>query len=361
MEDLFYIVSKFKTYGTPAVVKPLGNDRIHATFKVTTAELNSPDYVLQRINRTVFPDIDTLQRNLVYITNHMRGKLPATDPDRDRKVLTFIPTIQGKRYWTDGASYWRMTKYIPFSQTLTALTPETVYTAGKAFGNFQAVLSDLPVQLEETQPDLYNIEFHLRQLKEARESNRARRRRKVSKELDYIEQYAADMCKAEIAHRAGKLSKRICHGDPRIGNLLFDQDREVLCVIDLDTVMPGYVFSDFGNFLRTAANTAKEDEKNLDKVYFDMQIFSTFTEGYLESCISFLTAYEIAHLPFAATQFPYMQGVRFLTDFLNGDIHYQIQYPEHNLTRARNQLRLHESATEQLLHMQEFIHQHLPQ
>ncbi|MCD8081178.1 MAG: aminoglycoside phosphotransferase family protein [Bacteroides sp.] len=361
MEDLFNIVSKFKTYGTPAVVKPLGNGLIHDTFKVTTAELNSPDYVLQRINHALFPDIDTLQRNLVYITNHLRGKLPASDPDIDRKVLTFIPTIQGKRYWTDGAAYWRMTKYIPFSQTIETVTPETAYTAGKAFGHFQAMLSDLPVQLEETLPDLYNMEFHLRQLKDARENNRDRRRRKVCKELDYIERYAADMCKAEIAHRAGKLSKRICHGDPRISNLLFDQNEEALCVIDLDTVMPGYVFSDFGNFLRTAANTGKEEERDQDEVYFDMRIFCAFTKGYLASSMSFLTAYEIANLPFAATLFPYMQGVRFLTDFLNGDSYYQIQYPEHNLIRARTQLRLHESATEQLLHMQEFIHQHLLQ
>ncbi len=361
MEELFNIVSKFRIYGIPAVIRPLGKGLIDDTFKVTTAQLHTPDYVLQRINPLVFPDIDTLQRNVVYITNHLRSKLPASDPDLDRRVLTFIPTIYDKMYWSDESECWRLTKYIPFSQTIDEVTPETAYAAGTAFGKFQEMLSDLPVQLEETLPYLHNIEFGLEQLQKARKSNRTGRRRKAEKELEKIEENAAAMCKAEVLHREGKLPKRICHCDAWINNILFDQNRQALCVINLDTVMPNFVFSDFGDFLRTAANTAGEDETDMDKVDFDMQIFRTFTKGYLENCMSFLTACEIANLPFAATLFPYMQAVRFLTDFLNGDIQYKTGYPEQNLVRSRVQLQLYEKATSQLPRMQEFIHQLLHQ
>jgi Ser/Thr protein kinase RdoA (MazF antagonist) len=140
-------------------------------------------------------------------------------------------------------------------------------------------------------------------------------------------------------HREGRLPKRICHCDTKVNNMLFDRDGNVLCIIDLDTVMPAYIFSDYGDFLRTAANTQPEDSPDLDRIAFRWDIFEAFTRGYLESTISFLTPVEREHLPFAVALFPFMQAVRFLTDYLNGDTYYKIQYPEHNLVRARNQLR----------------------
>lgn len=152
------------------------------------------------------------------------------------------------------------------------------------------------------------------------------------------------MCCAEQLYREGKLPKRICHCDTKVSNMLFDEDGNVLCVIDLDTVMPSFIFSDFGDFLRTAANTGKEDDPDLDKVTFNMEIFKAFTKGYIESARSFLTPIEIEYLPYAATLFPYMQAVRFLADYINGDTYYQTQYKEHNLVRTKAQYKLYTAA-----------------
>lgn len=157
-------------------------------------------------------------------------------------------------------------------------------------------------------------------------------------------------------HREGKLPKRVCHCDTKVNNMLFDEETgDILCVIDLDTVMPSFIFSDYGDFLRTGANTGEEDDKNLDNVEFDMDIFKAFTEGYLESAKSFLTEIEIKNLPYAAALFPYMQAVRFLWDYINGDTYYKIKYPEHNLVRTRAQMKLLESVEARMPEMEQFI------
>jgi Ser/Thr protein kinase RdoA (MazF antagonist) len=163
------------------------------------------------------------------------------------------------------------------------------------------------------------------------------------------------MCLAEQLHRQGLLPKRICHCDTKVNNMMFDKSGNVLCVIDLDTVMPSYIFSDYGDFLRTAANTGKEDDPCLDNVNFNLDIFKAFTTGYLESARNFLLPIEIDNLPYGVLLFPYMQAVRFLADFLNGDTYYKIQYPEHNLVRTRAQLKLYRSALAAIPEMKAFI------
>ena len=163
------------------------------------------------------------------------------------------------------------------------------------------------------------------------------------------------MCLAERLHREGKLPKRICHCDTKVNNMMFDENGRVLCVIDLDTVMPSYIFSDFGDFMRTAANTGEEDDKNLDHVNFNMEIFKAFTKGYLETARVFLTDVEIDNLPYAATLFPYMQAVRFLADYINGDTYYKIKYPDHNLVRTRAQFKLLQSAEAAVPAMKAYI------
>ena len=163
--------------------------------------------------------------------------------------------------------------------------------------------------------------------------------KEVREELELIEAHADEMCLAERLHREGLLPKRICHCDTKVNNMLFDRDGHVLCIIDLDTVMPAYVFSDYGDFLRTAANSEPEDSPELDRIEFRWDIYEAFTRGYLESTATFLTPVERENLPFAVALFPMMQAVRFLTDYLNGDTYYKIRYPAHNLVRARNQLR----------------------
>ena len=236
-----------------------------------------------------------------------------------------------------------------------AVTPESSYLAGLKFGEFQAMLADVPEQLGEIIPDFHNMEFRLKQLHEAITNNAASRLAEVQDIVNAIEKDADMMCSAEQLYREGKLPKRICHCDTKVSNMLFDEDGKVLCVIDLDTVMPSFIFSDFGDFLRSAANTGKEDEKDLDNVKFNMEIFKAFVKGYIESARSFLTPIEIEMLPYAATLFPYMQAVRFLADYINGDTYYQTQYEGHNLVRTKAQYKLYLEAKAATTEMKAYI------
>ncbi len=339
-EELIDIVQHFRTEGTVASVTLLGNGLINDTYRVKTLEADAPDYVLQRINHHIFTDVELLQHNIEAVTNHLRHKLLEQGiTDIDRRVLRFVPSATGKAYHFDGHHYWRLSVYIADTLTVEEVTPLSSYDCGQAFGLFQQQLIDLKEPLGETIPDFHNMELRLNQLHHAVINDTAGRVKEVRKELEMIEAHAEEMCLAEQLHRQGLLPKRICHCDTKVNNMLFDHEGHVLCVIDLDTVMPAYIFSDYGDFLRTAANSQPEDSPNLDKIAFRWDIFEAFTRGYLESTASFLTPIEREHLPFAVALFPMMQAVRFLTDYLNGDTYYKISYPEHNLIRTRNQLR----------------------
>lgn len=344
MKDFASIVAHFHTQGTIGEIKPLGAGLINDTYKVITTETDAPDYVLQRINHAIFQNVEMLQANIQAVTSHIRQKLvEAGETDIERKVLTFLHTEEGKTYFFDGDSYWRMMVFIPRAKTYETVDPEYSYYAGVAFGNFQAMLADIPEVLGETIPDFHNMEFRLKQLREAVQANAAGRVEEVRYYLDEIEKRADEMCKAERLHREGKLPKRVCHCDTKVNNMMFDEEGKVLCVIDLDTVMPSFIFSDFGDFLRTGANTGDEDDKDLERVNFNMEIFKAFTKGYLESAQTFLTPLEIENLPYAAALFPYMQCVRFLADYINGDTYYKTKYAEHNLVRTKAQFKLLQS------------------
>mgnify|MGYP000006696714 FL=1 len=356
MAALDAIVAQFPEIGKVAQIVPLGAGLINQTLKVETEDPAAPDYILQCINNAVFQDVDMLQHNIECVTRHIREKLEARgETDIDRKVLRFLPTKEGKTYYFDGEKYWRVSVFIPRSQTLEAVTPESSYLVGLKFGEFEAMLADIPEKLGETIPDFHNMEFRLKQLREAVAANAAGRLGKVQGLVDAIEKDAEEMCCAEELYRQGKLPKRICHCDTKVSNMLFDEKGEVLCVIDLDTVMPSFVFSDFGDFLRSAANTSAEDEPDLNKVHFNIEVFKPFVKGYLESASSFLTPLEIEMLPYAVTLFPYMQAVRFLADYINGDTYYQIRYPEHNYVRTLAQYRLYEEAKAAVPAMKEYM------
>ena len=340
-KELKGIVEKFNVEGTIASIRPLGNGLINDTYLVVTAGEND-DYVLQRINNSIFQDVDLLQHNVEAVTSHIRKKLiEAGEDDISRKVLHFVETGEGKTYYMDGAGrYWRVSVFIPRAKTFEAVTPEYSYYAGMAFGNFEAMLVDLPETLGETIPDFHNMELRMRQLRDAVAQDAKGRLSEVRDIVDELESHAHEMCKAERMGREGKLPKRVCHCDTKVNNMMFDEEGRVLCVIDLDTVMPSFVFSDYGDFLRTGANFVAEDDPEIGKVGFREDIFESFTKGYLESAKSFLTPVETENLPYAVALFPYMQCVRFLTDYINGDTYYKIKYPEHNLVRTRNQLAL---------------------
>ena len=356
MENLKERVLKFNVENEINEVKPLGEGLINDTFKVYVNDCETPKYVLQRINNAIFQDVDLLQDNIEKVTNHIRKKLiEKNETDIDRKVLNFIKTKDDKRFYFDGEKYWRLMVFISDSYTYQAVTPEYSYTAGLAFGEFQSMLSDIEETLGETIPSFHNIELRLSQLREAVENDVAGRVKEVKYYLDEIEKRAEVMCRGEQLYREGKLPKRICHCDTKVNNMLFDKDGNVLCVIDLDTVMPSFIFSDFGDFLRSAANTGAEDDKDLNNIDFNMEIFEAFTKGYIEGTKSFLLPIEKENLPYAAKLFPYMQTVRFLADYINGDTYYKIQYPEHNLVRTKAQWRLFECAERKENLMSDFI------
>ena len=340
--DTAGILAQFEIEGTVKEVKPLGNGLINDTYRVVT-DGAAPDYVLQRINNAIFQDVDLLQHNIEVVTAHIRCKLEASNTsDIDRKVLQFVKARSGKTYYRDEADrYWRVMVFIPDSITREAVTPESARDCGKAFGNFEKMLVDVPEQLGETIPDFHNMELRMRQLREAVVNDAAGRLNEVRDIVDELERDADEMCQAERLYREGRLPKRICHCDTKVNNMLFDRDGQVLCVIDLDTVMPSFIFSDYGDFLRTGANFIAEDDPDLSRVGFNEEIFKSFTTGYLESARDFLTPIEIEMLPYAVALFPFMQCVRFLADYINDDTYYKIKYPTHNLDRTRNQLALY--------------------
>ena len=366
-EDL---LSAFQTEGNLLEVKPLGAGLINDTFLVSTTKKK---YVLQRINDSIFRDVELLQRNIIAVTSHIRKKLQERGvEDIDRKVLTFIPVRQSpeKTYvQAPDGSYWRMSLYIEDSYTYDSVTPEYSRLAGQAFGEFESLLVDIKEPLGVTIPDFHNMNLRMSQLREAVAADplgRLRGARKLRGQtceqgrgleelVELAEKNAERMCSAQEWYEQGKLRKRICHCDTKVNNILFDREGNALCVIDLDTVMPSFVFSDFGDFIRTAANPVPEDSPEYDKIELRMDIFEAFTEGYLRGAGDFLEEIEIENLPFAAELFPFMQAVRFLCDYINGDTYYKISYPEHNLVRARNQFRLFESACSKEEQMRAFI------
>ncbi len=340
-EQLMAILKQFAIDEDMVSAVPFGNGHINDTLKVTNSK-GEIKYILQRINHHIFTNVDMLQNNIFTVTSHIREKLVARgEQDVDRKVLTFIPAKDGKLYHFDGDSYWRVCLFIPRSKSFEEVTPQLSYEAGKAFGDFQTMLSDLPADaLGETIPNFHNMEFRLKQFRDAVEANAAGRLEEVKDLVGEIEKRAKDMCIQEELYREGKLKKRTNHCDTKVNNIMFDEEGKVLCVIDLDTVMPGFVLSDIGDFIRTGANTGAEDDENLDNVEVNLEIFEAYTRGYMETAKAFLTPQEIKLLPYGGRLLTYMQTVRFLTDYINGDTYYKIHSPKHNLIRTKAQFKL---------------------
>ena len=321
-EQLMAILKQFAIDEDMVSAVPFGNGHINDTLKVTNSK-GEIKYILQRINHHIFTNVDMLQNNIFTVTSHIREKLVARgEQDVDRKVLTFIPAKDGKLYHFDGDSYWRVCLFIPRSKSFEEVTPQLSHEAGKAFGDFQTMLSDLPADaLGETIPNFHNMEFRLKQFRDAVEANAAGR-------LEEVKDLVAE------------IEKRTNHCDTKVNNIMFDEEGKVLCVIDLDTVMPGFVLSDIGDFIRTGANTGAEDDENLDNVEVNLEIFEAYTRGYMETAKAFLTPQEIKLLPYGGRLLTYMQTVRFLTDYINGDTYYKIHSPKHNLIRTKAQFKL---------------------
>ena len=336
------ILSHFAIPNEVAEPQPLRIGFINDSFVVPAKRVGETSYCLQRINHRVFTNVDGLMNNIQLVTDHIREKLIAAgETDIERKVLRLIPTKDGKLYFRSPAGYyWRLYVLVEPATSQEKVTPASAELTGQAFGRFQSQLADLPFDaLCESIPNFHNMEFRLQQLDEALSADIAGRKAACKDIIAAIDKRREMMCLAERLFREGKLQKHINHCDTKVNNVLFDEKGRPICIVDLDTVMPGFVFSDFGDFMRTAANTGLEDDPNLDNIHVDLEIFEAYTRGYLKEA-TFLTPLEKEMLPYGCRLLSYMQTVRFFTDWLNGDTYYKIQYPEHNLVRTRAQLRL---------------------
>lgn len=336
------IINQFALENEVLDPKPVKVGFINDSFTLPTAVPGGKSYFLQRINHHIFTNVDALQNNIYKVTDHIRAKLIADGvQDVARRVLELVPTKDGKLYYkTPEGDYWRVYVLIENAASQEQVTPESAFLAGQAFGQFQCQLADIPEgEIVESIPNFHNIEFRLQQFDEALAADKAGRVAQCADIIDAINRRREAMCLAERLHRDGQLHKHINHCDTKVNNMLFDEEGRPMCIVDLDTVMPGYVLSDFGDFMRTAANTAAEDEPDLDNIHVNLDVFEAYTRGYL-STATFLTPLEKSLLPYGCRLLSYMQTVRFFTDYLNGDTYYKIQYPEHNLVRTKAQLRL---------------------
>jgi len=354
--SLLAILHQFEIEDIMTIVEPFGKGHINDTFIAKNSK-GEAKYVLQRINHQIFKDVDMLQNNIKSVTEHIRKKLVAAgETDISRKVLEFFPAKDGKFYCFYEDNYWRVCRYIQGSNTYEEVNPEFSYEAGKTFAHFQWMLSDIPDgSIGEIIPNFHNMEFRLQQFEEAIASNAAGRLAEAQELVDALLERAETYCIQERLHRDGQLKKRINHCDTKVNNILFDEKGKVLCVIDLDTVMPGFVLSDIGDFIRTACNTGAEDDENLDRIRVNMEIFKAYTRGYMESAKDFLTPLEIKMLPYGGRLLTYMQTVRFLTDYINGDTYYKIHSPKHNWQRSLAQFKLLQELEAKAPEMEAFV------
>jgi hypothetical protein len=338
------ILLHFGLEGTIGHVHPFGSGHINDTFRAENTDVTRPDYILQRINHTIFKNVPSLMQNIKHVTDHVQKKLEMQDiPDRHRKVLTLVPARDGNTYYQDAeGNYWRIFHQIKDTRSYDIVqTPYQAREGGRAFGQFQSWLSDMePGLLTETIPDFHNIEKRYEKFQNVILADPSGRRKDVPYEIEFVNRRIQDMGEILRNGKEGKLPLRITHNDTKFNNVLLDNNDRALCVIDLDTVMPGYVAYDFGDSVRTIVNTAAEDEKDLAKIEVNMELYEAFAVSFLRETGSSLTRGEIDSLPMGALLLPYMIGLRFLTDYIEGDVYFKTHFPEHNLQRARAQFRL---------------------
>lgn len=328
-------------------VAPLGDGFINDTFVVLTQA--SKRYILQRKNKNVFPDVPAMMDNILRVTSHIRRKVTEAGGDPEREVLTVIPALNGKPYYQDrDGEYWAVCLYIEQSVTFDrATTPSLAYKGGQGIGRFQTLLSDFHEPLAEVIKGFHNMRWRFTQWDEAVNADKAGRVAALSEEIGWIESQRREMMDFQQMIESGEIPKRTAHNDTKISNILFDDDGNVLCVIDLDTVMSSSSLCDFGDAIRSYTNTGAEDDPSLENVSMSMEMFTAYTEGYLSERHDTLTDSEKQWLAFSARFITFEQVLRFLMDYIDGDTYYKIAYPEHNLVRTRAQYRLLRSMEEQ--------------
>jgi Ser/Thr protein kinase RdoA (MazF antagonist) len=343
--DLRTIACQFKIDGAFVSGGPCGSGHINDTYAVTYGrDAGARRYIFQRINHKVFKDPERLMANIVAVTAHLSRKIRAAGGDPLRETLTLIPTLDGRSFRRmDTGDYWRAYVFIEGARTYESVAQlDHVRSAGRAFGTFQQLLSDFPTgELSETIPDFHQTRKRFEAFQEAVAEDARGRTRTARPEIDFVLRREALTSRLVDMQADGRLPLRITHNDTKFNNVMID-DRtgEGVCVIDLDTVMPGLSLYDFGDAIRSIANTGAEDETDLSRVNFSLGVFDAFAQGYLQATGGWLELDELALLPFAAELMTLECGMRFLKDYLQGDVYYKTRRPEQNLDRTRTQFKL---------------------
>jgi len=355
------IAQQFQVSGQFIDAAPYGNGHINDTYAATYRHGEQTRcYIHQRINHHIFKQPTLVMENIQRITEHLRQVLTAQNAaDVDRQTLTLIPTIDQTIYYHDqDGNIWRTYMLIDNAQTYDVVeSPEQAYQVGRAFGLFQQQLVDLPgPRLHETIPDFHHTPKRFAALVSAVENDVANRAKLAQAEIEFAFQQEAMTRVLIELQQAGHLAERVTHNDTKINNVLLDNNTgQGLCVIDLDTVMPGLVLYDFGDMVRTATCLAAEDEQDLAKVVMEMPLFEALTRGYLETAGDFLTQTETDYLAFSGKLITFEIGARFLTDYLSGDTYFKIHHPDHNLDRCRTQFKLVQSIMAQEDEMNQIV------
>lgn len=362
MEDkLSKICNEFKLEGTVQSVKPLGEGFINDTLLIKTVDPTTPNYILQRKNKSIFTDIPAMMDNIRRVTEHLKKKIIAAGGDPMREAMTVVPTKDGKLCYKDEeGEYWAVCVFISDTTDYQkADTPELAYQGGKGIGKFQAMLSDFKEPLADILPGFHNIRFRFKQWDEVLAKDPAGRKASVLKEIGWIESRRDEMLKFWSLVENGQIPTRVTHNDTKINNILFDKAGNVLCVIDLDTVLSSTCLNDYGDAIRSYTNTGLEDDENLDHVSMSIDIFRGYTKGYLSETAKFLNQNEIDHLAFSAKYITYEQVLRFLMDYIDGDKYYKVKSDRHNLVRTHAQYKLLQSMENQYDEMCKIVREEL--
>lgn len=340
INDATEVLKNFQTAGPVVKCEPYGNGHIADTFLVCCDNSGETKrYILQRMNRNVFKNPEKLMSNIERVTAYLRERT-----DDARTVMCLVPTVDNASYIVDDSGeYWRMYDFIEDSLCLEKPeTKEDFYQSAIAFGRFQQTLNGFPAEeLYETIPDFHNTPKRYRDFLEAVKNDVCGRADSVQEEIAFVKARKDFYSVLNDANKAGKLPLRVTHNDTKINNVMLDAaTRTALCVIDLDTIMPGFSVTDFGDSIRFGANTAAEDEPDISKVKLDLELFDIYAKGFIHGCGGALDTEEILLMPEGAKMMTVECGMRFLTDYLQGDTYFKTKYPEHNLVRCRTQLQL---------------------
>lgn len=353
------ILREFQVKGVVTEISTISSGHINTTYAILTQKKAHPNYILQKINNTVFTNVPELTENIIRITNHIKTKLSRGHGFFMRKsALTVVYTHNGCGYHKDQeGNFWRVFKKISSAKTIELLSNESQATLmGEALGAFHQLLSDLPSpKLFDTIPKFHDTVFRISQLKESISKDPVGRLAEISGDINSILSFESEILNGLQNSINGALPLRVVHQDPKLGNLLFDNDNNVLCIIDLDTTMSGYLFYDFGDAVRSSMNTSREDEADVSLVSLNMELFKAFANGYCNGSSSFILPEEIKSLAFGVKIITYEQSLRFFTDYLNGDLYYKTNSRDHNLNRARCQLELFKKVCQKLPLMNEII------